>query len=66
MQPLRPIARDQGIEARFEERHDPFHEVVELVLIDVHAGDVHACFGETRTSNQTYVSGTNDCNFHGA
>src|SRR6185436_4356136 len=58
------IFGDKLFEPRFVNRHDAVVQALDLVFVDVDAGDVDTEFSETRSGYKTYITGTNNSNMH--
>ena len=60
-----PAFRNQFREARFIDGQLAPTEPLDLGLIDVHARHVIAAVGEARTADETDITGSDNCKFHG-
>ena len=58
------VLLDDLIKSRFIDRDDAVVQLFDLCNVDINACDIDTEFCETRTGDQTNVTGTNDCNVH--
>src|SRR5260221_5122137 len=63
VQAMRPIALDELRQPRLEEGHLASAQLVELLLVYIHTGDVSARICEARSCDETHVARPNDCDF---
>ena len=60
----RVVTLDDRLEAGFIDGDDALLEALYLGFVDVNADDVVAHFRETGAGDQTYITGTKDCDLH--